>query len=102
MASAADIDFQKSVERLLKQQPGWKKATQPPEKGAKPGGKGVGRPASGTAALELVEDDASTRQYYAPVTLRTSDGLLTIEVEPIKQIDLRGNIPFRLAEPQGE
>lgn len=99
MASAADIDFQKSVERLLEQRPGWKKATQPPEKGAKPGGKGVGRPASGTAALELVEEDASTRQYYAPVTLRTSDGLLTIEVEPIRQISLRGNITFRFAEP---
>lgn len=99
--AAADIDFQKSVERLLKQQPGWKKATQPPEKGARPGGKGVGRPASGTAALELVEQDASTRQYYEPVTLRTSDGLFSIEIEPIKQIDLRGNIPFRFAEPAG-
>ena len=102
MAGASDIDFQKSIERLLKSQTGWKRAIQPPDKGAKPGGKGVGRLASGAAALELVEEDASTRQYYAPVTLRTSDGLLTIEVEPIKQIDLRGNIPFRLAEPQGE
>lgn len=95
-------ELQKAVDRLLKKEPGWRKATQPPQQGPRPGGKGVGRPASGAAALELVEEDASTRQYYAPVTLRTSDGLLTIEVEPIKQIDLRGNIPFRLAEPQGE
>lgn len=99
---SSDIDFQKSVARLMESERGWKRAIQPPAKGPRPGGKGVGRPASGAAALELIEEDASTRQYYAPVTLRTSDGLLTIEVEPIKQIDLRGNIPFRLAEPQGE
>lgn len=102
MSGASDIDFQKSIDRLLKSQLRWKQAIQPPAKGPRPGGKGVGRPASGAAALELVEEDASTRQYYAPVTLRTSDGLLTIEVEPIKQMDLRGGISFQFAEPAGE
>ena len=103
MAGASDIDFQKSIERLLKSQPGWKRAIQPPDKGAKPGGKGVGRPASGAAALELVEEDASTRQYYdTPVVLRTSDGLFTIEVLPIKQVNLRGGTQLRLAEPPAE
>mgnify|MGYP000894229530 CR=1 FL=1 len=97
MASASEL--QKAVDKLLLREPGWRKATQPPAMGPRPGGVGVGRPASGTTALELIEEDASTRQYYAPVVLRTSDGLFTIEVEPIRQISLRGNIPFRFAEP---
>ena len=43
--------------------------------------------------LLVVEDDASTRQYHeTPYILRSSDGIITIEVEPIKQINLRGGI----------
>ena len=96
-------ELQKAVDRLLKKEPGWRKATQPPQQGPRPGGKGVGRPASGAAALELVEEDASTRQYYdTPVVLRTSDGLFTIEVLPIKQVNLRGGTQLRLAEPPAE
>lgn len=102
-AGASNIDFQKSIERLLKSQPGWKRAIQPPDKGAKPGGKGVGRPASGASGVDLVEQDAATRQYHeTPYILRSSDGILTIEVSPIKQINLQGNGRIVFAEPPAE
>lgn len=102
MAAGAS-ELQKAVDKLLKREPRWKEAIRPPDKGAKAGGTGVGRPSSGTAVIELIEDDASTRQYHeTPHVLRSSDGIITIEVEPIKQINLRGGIPFQLAEPPDE
>ena len=102
-AGAGSSELQKAVDKLLKREPGWRRAIQPPDKGAKPGGKGVGRPASGTSALELVEEDASARQYWeTPLIVRTSDGLLTFEVQPIKRMVLRGNTVFDFAEPPPE
>lgn len=103
MAAGAS-ELQKAVDKLLKREPGWRRAITPPDKGAKPGGTSVGRPASGAGGgLELVEDDASTREYHpAPLILRSADGILTVEVEAIKTVRLRGNLSLELAMPPQE
>lgn len=93
--------LQEAVNKLVAAEPGWKPATTPPAKGAKPGEKSVGRPATGTtsSAATLAESDYTLRQHWATVDVPSTDGLFVIQVEPIKSIALDGGGTFTFQEP---
>lgn len=99
MASASEL--QKAVDRLIKSEPGWKAFDPKPPVGAKPGGVSKGRAAGNPSgsAQSLVEADASKREFYAPRTITTSDGLFTIEQPVIKKIILIGGGSIEFQEP---
>lgn len=69
--------------------------------GALPG-RGTGKPGgvgSGTGiASPLTEPDYATRTFHAAVTLTTTDGVFTLEIEPLATIDLldRNSNPVRI------
>ena len=86
MPAKGSSELQKAVDRLIKTEPGWKEATRPPARGGKAGSTSTGRPTAGQSAISLIEPDASAREYWAPRTLRSTDGVLTIEVAPIKTV----------------
>lgn len=90
--------LQKAVDDLLRREPGWKKATQPPVKGGRAGETSVGKPSTGTST-GFAESDYTLREYWPVQVLRTSDGLLTFEVEPIKAVTLDSGNQFTFREP---
>lgn len=92
--------LQKAVEDLLKREPDWKRATQPPAKGGRTGATSIGKPSSGAGAQAgLAESDYTLREYWPVQVMRTSDGVLTFEVEPIKAVMLDSGYPFTFKEP---
>lgn len=99
MASAGEL--QNAVDRLIKSEPGWKQFDKKPPVGARPGAVSTGRAAGSTSgsAQSLVEADASKREFYAPRTVTTSDGLFTIEQPVIKKIILMGGGSIEFQEP---
>lgn len=56
-----------------------------PVRPAVPGGIARGTP-GGSGQSAFIEDDYDDREYYPAQTVRTSDGLFAIEIEPIKSI----------------
>lgn len=93
--------LQDAARRLVSEKPGWKPAKPAPTKGARPGETATGRPSSAQAATAATfeESDFSLRQYWDPVTLTSSDGIFSFEVEPIRQIALVGEGTFSFEEP---
>ena len=98
---AGDSELQNAIDRLIKNEPGWKRFEKKPSVGAKPGAVSTGRAAGSTggSAQSLVEADASKREFYAPRTITTSDGLFTIEQPAIKKIILIGGGAIEFQEP---
>lgn len=93
-------ELKKAVDALVTKEPGWKEFTPAPAKGAKPGPVGKGVPGSGgNGAVAFEESDYSLRQYWPAVTLTSSDGLMTIEVQPIKSIALVAGLATFKAPP---
>lgn len=88
MSGASEL--QKAVDKLLRKEPRWREATQPPAKGAQPGQVATGRPATGGTAASgsgFVEAAAALREYWAERTIATSsDGLFVIMGAPIKKV----------------
>lgn len=100
-------EIQDAIKKLVSREPGWVEFDRMPAIGTRPGEIAIGRPSSaastaGARGVELVEEDASTRQYHAPHVLRSSDGIITIEVEPIQQVNLRGGGALVFAAPPPE
>lgn len=93
--------LQDALRRLMEQQPGWKKATTPPEQGPKPAARGKGLPASSSSAngIAFNESDYGLREYWPPVSVTSADGLFTVEVDPIKAIALDGGGKATFKEP---
>lgn len=63
-----------------------------PPRDALPGGKGLATPSGGVGGgitSPLEESDAGTRQYHPPGQITSSDGLFVLELEPIKQMEMR-------------
>ena len=80
--NAAEIE--KQLRRLLEKGPPRFEPLPPSAVPAgAPGSVSRGAP-SGGQQITLEESDASQREYWAARTIRTSDGLLSIEIEPIK------------------
>lgn len=94
-------ELQKAVDKLIKREPRWVEATQPPAKGAKPGKVATGYPASAGRGQNIVleETDYALRQHWPPFEIISTDGMFVIEIEPIKYIDLGGGDGFKFAEP---
>lgn len=94
-----------AVNRLKVRDRGWAKATEPPGKGERPPSRGKGLPAaagasnSGGGSVVFAESDYSLRQYWPARTISSSDGIFSIEVEPIKQIALEGSDVATFKEP---
>lgn len=77
-------ELQRQLRRLLEKGPTRFEPLPPsPVRPAIPGGVSRGDPAGGQQ-ITLVEEDASEREYWPARTGRTSDGLIAIEIEPIK------------------
>lgn len=71
-----------------------------PVKGAKPGGVATGRPSSGGAGNgAMVETAFEDREYWGSVDFTSSDGLFTIQVDPIKKVVLEGGRSIEFKEP---
>lgn len=98
---AIDSLLDKAVKRLSIAEPGWKAATTPPAKGAKPGSISTGRPASGKAGggTSLDESDYTLREHWPSVDITSTDGFFVIQVEPIKSIALEGGGAFTFKQP---
>lgn len=99
MAGASELD--KAVEKLIKREKGWREFARPAAVGGRPGAVTTGRPsASGTnRAGALIEKDAALREYWPAVTLLSSDGLFSIEIEPIKKIVLDDGSAAEFKQP---
>lgn len=99
---APSSPLQDAIDRLIKREPGWEKFKRPPDKGGRPGAVATGRPsATGGSGQQvtLEELDASLREYWGAKILTSSDGLFTIEVEPLKKLRLKDGSDFLFAEP---
>lgn len=82
--------LEKALRRIVQEQKGWAKFVPPEAKGARPGTVGTGVPASaGEGGATIEEEDASLRTYWPAKTLTSTDGLFTLQVEPIKSLRLR-------------
>ena len=55
---------------------------------ARPSGT-LGAGGSGAIASPLTEPDSGTRTHHPPVTITSTDGLFVLEIEPLKDIDLK-------------
>lgn len=100
MAGASELE--KAVKRLVDKQPGWKAFDKRPAVGGRPGAVTTGRPASAgqtTGAVVLEETDYALREYWAPRTLQSSDGLFVWHEEPIKRIVLTDGAQFLFDDP---
>lgn len=93
--------LQRSLRRLVAQRAGWEPVPPAPSKGARPGERAIGRPASAQAAqgVTLVESSYAARLYWPPRLLTSTDGIFTLEVEPIRQMSLVGDGTFQFQEP---
>ena len=99
--AASSSELQKAVDKLIKREAGWKAFDKKPQVGPRPGTKTVGRPSGTqqTSALVLEEADYTTREYWAPRIVQSTDGILVWYEEPIKKIVLVGDQSFLFAEP---
>lgn len=93
--------LKKAVQSLLPQQPAFTALGEVPARGARAGAISTGRPSSTGAGTSgaFVETDASQRQYWSARTLTSSDGLFTIEVQPIRSILLNTGERAQFADP---
>ncbi|MFT3758968.1 hypothetical protein [Thauera sp.] len=92
--------MEKALKRLLEREPGWKKFVRPEAKGARPAAIGTGVPATSEQKGSAFEEkDAALRTYYPVKTLTLTDGLFTLQVEPIKSIRLSSGDDAKFAEP---
>lgn len=95
-------ELEKALKRLVDKPPGWSAFDKRPAVGGRPGAVTTGRPASAGqsgAAVALEESDYALREYWAPRTLQSSDGLFVWHEEPIKRIVLTDGVPFLFADP---
>lgn len=101
---AGGSELEKAIRKLAGREKGWEKFLPPPAVGGRPGGVGVGRPAASGAAQTgggagFVEKDAALREYWPAVTLLSSDGIFSIEIEPIKRLILEGEAVADFKQP---
>ena len=100
MAAATNSSaLEKALQRLLEREPGWKHFGQPEPKGARPAAVGVGVPATSGQGGAFDEKDAALRTYYPVKTLISTDGLFTLQIEPIKSIRLVSGDDAKFKEP---
>lgn len=94
-------DLQRSIESIVGVRPGYKPLDPPPPVGARAGAVATGRPAggAGTQGVLFEEADFLQREYWAAQTFASSDGLFTLQVEPIRSILLTGGQRMRFSEP---
>lgn len=94
-------ELQKAVATLAGVETGWKQFAQAPAKGAKPGGVSTGYPASSKAGAGggFDESEFDQREYWPAVTLTSSDGIITFQIEPIKVIKLVGGGKATFKQP---
>ncbi len=98
MAGASELD--KAVEKLTRRENGWAQFKRAPAVGGRPGAVTTGRPSSSTQqSSAFVEKDAALREYWPAVTLLSSDGLFSIEIEPIKKIILADDSAAEFKQP---
>lgn len=98
--SAAKL--QQATNRLVpKTNAGQAAKAAPQAKGAKPGQVSTGRPSSGSSGSGggFAESDYTLRTYWPAVTYTSSDGLFTVEVQPIKSINLGGSSEMTFKQP---
>lgn len=100
MAGASEL--QKAVERLVAKEPGWQQVATKPTVGARPAVRSTGRPSSSGGAFEFDEKSFETREYWPVRQVASSDGIFTIELEPIKRIKLKSGDYATFAEPPPE
>lgn len=96
-------ELQKAVDKLIKREPGWKAATQPPNKGPKPGKVATGYPASPagqqSGGVAFVESDYTQREYWPAINITSSDGLFVLSYQPIKSVLLEGGDRATFKQP---
>lgn len=86
--------------RLLGDGRGFEALKPAPAKGARPGAVATGRPASaGNSDRNLAESDYAQREYWPAVTVTSTDGIFTLQVDPIKKIALEGGAVFTFKQP---
>lgn len=96
--------LQQAAKRLTAKSKGFEPVKTVPNKGARPGERSTGRPSASTgqtatATGSFEESDFALRTYWGPAVLTSSDGIFTIEVEPIKSIALTGGGVFNFQAP---
>lgn len=94
-------DLRQAVRRLTGGASGFEPLKPLVTKGARPGTIATGRPASGQSgtANNLVENSYAEREYWSAVTLESTDGIFTLEIEPIKRVVLEGGGSLEFKQP---
>lgn len=93
-------DLREAGLRLLGGGRGFESLKPVPVKGARPGAVSTGRPASArNSAQDLAESDYAQREYWSAVTLTSTDGIFTLQVQPIKKIALEDGAVFTFKQP---
>lgn len=97
--SAAKL--QQAASRLVVSTGAAKARSAPQAKGAKAGAVSTGRPSSGGSGSgsSLAESDFTLRQFWPTVNFSSSDGLFTVQVQPIKSINLGGSKVMTFKQP---
>ena len=94
-------DLRQAVRRLTGGGRGFEPLKPLVTKGARPGTIATGRPASAQSGVgsDLVENSYAEREYWPAVTVESTDGIFTLEIEPIKRVVLEGGGSFDFKQP---
>lgn len=94
-------DLQESGRRLLGSGDGFKPLAPAARIGARPGEVATGRPSSAANAApgSLIETDYAERLYWSAVQIQSTDGLLVLEVEPIREVKCEGDRVMSFKQP---
>lgn len=94
-------DLRKAALRLTQGGGGFNPLKPAETVGRRPGAIATGRPSAAGqgGATALVETDYDARTYWPKVEYTSSDGIFTIEVEPIRRIELEDGRSIEFKEP---
>ena len=95
--------LQKAVRKLVEKEPGWAKFVPPEPRGALPAQTGRSATpaggAGGSGGGAFAEADYTQREYWTTINRNSTDGLLTIQIKPIKSILLDSGSRATFKEP---
>lgn len=94
--------LQEAVDRVVGKKPAWDPLNPAQAKGAKPGGTSVGRPSAAQSVgggVAFAEADYTQREYWTAIVINSTDGLFSLEIEPIQSVLLESGDRMTFKRP---